>query len=331
MTKATEVYRELLSSTPNAAGRGYRVFGGPDGVSAVAFIDGPSKQPGLELRFGTRTIPRDFQLPLMRGALTSRSFEKTGAEPVTSFEIMAAGREHAEVFTELASRLIVDCCAAQSAGTALQTVLHRLSAWVRFFSARGPEGLSRTAELGLVGELLCLKAVAKHRGLAVAAIAWQGPSGGPHDFVFERGGVEAKLTTSSTPETIHISSTRQLDESVLDYLLLFVVLAQEVPEGTSLAGLVAELRLELSGLDETARSHFEDQLVASGCTDGDLEKARRALHIHRSEFLRVGGDFPRILPRELRTGVGSVRYDVSWAAIAPYRLEADQVETFLNG
>ncbi len=331
MTEATEVFRELLSSMPDAAGRGYRAFGGPDGMTAVAFIDGATKRPGLELKFRTKSIPRDFQIPLMRGALVSRSLQPSGADAVTSFEIMAAGSEHAEVFTELASRLIADCCAAQSSGVALQTVSRRLSAWVRFFSTRGPDGLSRTAELGLVGELLCLKAIAPHTGLPAAVLAWQGPSGGPHDFVLHGGGVEAKLTTSSAPEVIHISSVRQLDESVLDFLLLFVVLAQEVPEGVSLSRLVAELRQELSGRDPAARSHFEDQLVSAGCTDSDLQKACRALHFHRQEFLRVGGDFPRILPGEIRTGVGSVRYDISWGVIAPYRLEGDQLETLLNG
>jgi hypothetical protein len=260
----------------------------------------------------------------MRGADVSSSQDRETA--TVTFDVVAHDASFSSVFIELASALLEDARRATNAREALTIILRRLHVWARFFAARG-DGFSRAAELGLIGELLCLQALRSVVGLSRAAEAWVGPTGAPHDFLGGSGAVEVKLSTSAAPERFRITSARQLDDTPMPVLFLYATLAQEAPGGpVSLATLVRELRAALEADAPSVLARFEDNLVNAGYISTDEEDAHRIrLVVHQSALLRVSGEFPRIRPAELRPGVDAVSYEVPWSAIAPYRVPLETV------
>ncbi len=226
-----------------------------------------------------------------------------------------------DVFVELAAQLIEAVSSEPTPETGLLRLSRSMSAWARFFSARGTDGLSRSEELGLIGELLCLEMLGTYIGLQAAVEAWSGPAGAPHDFQGPWGAVEAKLTTSASPERFRITSERQLDETSVNALFLYSVVAQEAASApTSLAGLVDLLRERIDRSAPASRARFDECLTEVGYADADRSRYHIRLSIHHAALLRVHEDFPRIRHDELRSGVFAVTYEIPWASVAPYRV-----------
>lgn len=333
MTDVEAVFAELRATTPHAYGRAYRTFGGPEDLNIRAYVDGISRLPGIAFKVPANLWIDGWELPSMKGVqIVARRHEETQSVPSeVDFELRAADESFSVVFIELASRLIVDATHELTGEASLRAIESRVSLWLRFFNARGSAALSRSAQLGLIGELLCFLRLLKFLGVYECVSSWTGPQGTTHDFQNARGAVEVKLTTSSSPERVRITSERQLDESVIPWLSLFVVRAQEVAAGTTgLPSLVDEVRREVRSASQTALTSLEERLLTAGYLDGDRDAYDVRLTIRSIDFFRVSGDFPRIRPSEIRTGVFDVAYTIPWASIEPYRISDTQVQEALS-
>ncbi|MCC6929813.1 MAG: PD-(D/E)XK motif protein [Gemmatimonadaceae bacterium] len=331
MSATSTVYEELRSSAPLSPGIAYRAFYGPPNLGIRAFVDGETRIPGFALRTTRSCVPHGMSLPKVRGieiAATHGSGEGMHAEVI--YEIRASAKVFADVFVELAAKLLDDCIVAPTAPMALLEVSRRVAAWARFFDARGDEGLGRSGQLGLIGELLCIERLSSLAGAESALRAWTGPSGTPHDFQTDQGAVEAKLSTSSAPERFRITSERQLDESVVPWLGLFAVTAQEVRAGgEGLEAVVDRVRRLVQSEAPGSLSLLEQGLIDSGYSDSDRVRYAVRIKVRETEFLHVRDDFPRIRPSELRANVFSVSYDISWGAIVQYQTPDADVRRFL--
>lgn len=322
MNDPEAVFEALLVSTPTKEGRAYRAFYGPIGLDIKAFVDGLSRLPGVSFTLAKADVPHRMQLPKLQGAtVTLVHSNGDSRSPSITFELIAHSAAFKAVFVELSARLIRDVCGERSASLGILAVARRLSIWARFFDARENNGLSRSRQLGLLGELICLQRLSRILALHDAVSAWTGPNGSAHDFQSPCGAVEAKLTTSSAPERVRISSERQLDDSLVPWLGLFVVLAQETASGdTGVPHCVDEIRIALSTTAPTTSSLFEERLLAAGYIDSDRAEYSIRVVVRSAEFVRVHEDFPRVRSAELRPGVFSVSYEIPWSGIAPYRV-----------
>lgn len=323
MSSPKEIYGELLQVAPKVSGRAYRAFHGPNGLHVRAFVDGVTRLPGLALRMNRDRVPTGMSLPNIRGAKTAITQIDAGEQAKdVLYEFVASERAFAPVFVELASRLVADAVVAPSTEEALICVTRRLASWARFFDARGTEGLGRSAQLGLIGELLCLEQLGTMFGFDTAVKAWTGPTGATHDFQTRNGCIEVKLSTASSPERFRITSERQLDDSVVPWLGVFAIVAQETRSGdTGIPVLVSRIRELIESNSPAARALFEERLLETGYSDADLEIYDVRITIKIMEIVEVTAEFPRITPSELRPGVFSVSYDIPWTAVAPYRIE----------
>jgi hypothetical protein len=328
VTSPGEIYAQLFSGAPNESGRAFRAFPCATGLQVRVFVDGLSRLPGLSLRLARSDVPQGLALPKIRGAdLTVIGDSEQGRSAEATFQLVAAGERYRDVFVELADSLIDEVCSEATPAGAVLHLARRLATWARFFDARGEEALGRSAQLGLIGELLCLLALEPTLGLQRAVSAWTGPSGTPHDFQTGGGSVEVKLTTSATPERFRVTSERQLDESQVPLLLVFAVRAMESASGpVCLNSLVDEVRGRIVRVAPTAAFEFEDRLLAAGYVDSDRDEYTIRLAVGHQDLLRVEGEFPRIRTGELRTGVFCVSYDVAWASLLPYRVDATEAE-----
>lgn len=302
MTSPEAVYAgRFLIGTPAEAARGYRDFPGPTSLGVRAFVDGETRLPGLSLRTIRDLVPSGMQIPKIKGAasvILHGGGENRSADVV--YEFAAAEHAYVDVFVELASRLISEAIAEQTATAALLRISSRVASWARFFDARGTEGLGREAQLGLLGELLCLERLGTLINFGWAVEAWTGPEGTPHDFQAKGGAIEVKLAQSGSPERFHISSERQLDETVVPWLGLYAITAQEAVAGTeNLCDVVDRLRLRIKDSAPAVLGAFEERLLQAGFSDADRSRYTGRVTTRDAEFLHVTAEFPRVRPSSL--------------------------------
>jgi hypothetical protein len=158
-----------------------------------------------------------------------------------------------DVFSALAQDLDSRLALATTVEEAAAELFCRLRLWQQFLKA-WRDGMSLEARRGLWGELYFLHArLLPALGAAEAVTGWKAGTAAHQDFQFPHAAVEVKTTSAKQPQSVRITSERQLDETGVGSLFLAVVVVDErevIPvagtPGQSLSALVAALRVELS-------------------------------------------------------------------------------------
>ena len=121
--------------------------------------------------------------------------------------------------------------------------------------------MSADKEIGLLGELLFLRALIRSRGLDPSLQSWIGPDGGVHDF--EIDGVSFEVKTTRSPERKHhIANEHQLEQT-LDAELRLVSIQMVKASGADCWGLPA-LVAELEELGTTDAETLRRKLTGAG-------------------------------------------------------------------
>ena len=259
----------------------------------------------------------------------------------------------ADVFTALAEDVAPRVAAASGAKQAAAELLGRLRRWQQFLTA-SRDGLSVEAQRGLWGELHVLRAhLLPALGAAATVAGWKASAAAHQDFQFSGGAVEVKTTAAKQPQSVRITSERQLDDTGVGVLFLHVVVVDErevessslgnealtesasarggtrrenqslltsaaTRMGTSLPALIADTRYELSS-DLIALAAFNDRLLDRGWLDAHANRYEgRRWTVRREHTFRVAHGFPRLMKADLPSGVGDVNYAVSLAVCAPF-------------
>lgn len=233
----------------------------------------------------------------------------------------------ADVFTALAEDVAPRVAEAADDAAAVLQLFARLEKW-QLFLAAGRDGLGTEEQRGLFGELYVLAHVlAPQFGPRVAIESWKAPAATHQDFQFGRGAVEVKTTAAKQPQTVRITSERQLDDTGVGVLLLHVLIVddREVPAnaavaGQTLADMVAAVRT-LAGTDAFARAQLDDRLLRVGWLDAHVDRyQRRRLTLRSEHSYRVREGFPRLIESALPVGIGSVEYGLDLAVCGPFEV-----------
>jgi hypothetical protein len=258
------------------------------------------------------------------------------------FSVAIAGVSHlgvrltdatnADVFTALAEDIAPRIAAAASEKAAGLALLDRLRRWQKFLAARSVD-FSVERQRGLYGELHVLRRwIVPAFGATTSIACWRAPQASHQDFQLSGGAIEVKTTTAKQPQTVRITSERQLDDTGIRALYLVVVVLDEreiegapAEVGETLPGMVADLRRQLA-IERLSREAFDDRLLDLGYLDADaphFESRRFAL---RTEHIfHVRQNFPRILESALAPGVGDVSYALSLAACGSFAVSASSM------
>ena len=231
----------------------------------------------------------------------------------------------ADVFTALAEDVAPRVASASGAKQAAAELLGRLRQWQQFLTA-AREAMSIEAQRGLWGELHVLRThLLPALGAAATVSGWKASAAAHQDFQFTGGAVEVKTTAAKQPQSVRITSERQLDDTGVGALFLHVVVVdeREVPAGGSVPGqslpaLIADIRAQLS-TDLIALGSFNDRLLDRGWLDthaSRYEVRRWTVRSERNYQVRRG--FPRLVEVDLPAGVGDVNFAVSLAACEPF-------------
>lgn len=215
-----------------------------------------------------------------------------------------------DIFLVVSSDILAKILEVHDERQAVAVLRQRLSHWKRFMQASAPDGLPKSEQIGLFGELLVLRSMLVLSNYNDAALAsWQGPHGANQDFIHRYRAIEVKTTASNEPTRVSISNERQLDSHGLSLLVLCHICVDErVQAGMSLPLLVDEITATLATHQVPS---FQDSLLEAGYHDSQRHLYHDRGFIERSRsYYKVSGDFPRITPSDLRVGVSEVRYHI---------------------
>ncbi len=298
------------------------------GIPLLVAVEVPTRRRALLLTLRSSSLPSSRDWPQCRG------LEVFGVaiEGVPHLGVRLVDTNFADVFAALAEDVAPRVSAAPDERAAAAALLERLKRWQKFLTARATD-FSVSRQRGLFGELHVLERwLLPAFGSATAITCWRAPLATHQDFQFPNGAIEVKTTTEKQPQSVRVTSERQLDDTGIRTLFLFVVVLDEritdVPgptDGQSLPEIIASLRRTL---DPTplARLEFDDRLLEAGYLDADAPRFEGRRYSLRSEHpYRVREGFPRILERDLATGIGDVSYDLSLAACAPFFVPSDDM------
>jgi len=157
-----------------------------------------------------------------------------------------------DVFAALAEDLASRIEQATLGGASVVVVFFgQLRRWQRFL-AIARDGLDPASQRGLWGELHFLKTGLMPRVGAAAVAGWKGPDGAHQDFQFAGAWIEVKTTLAKQPQSVHIASERQLDDTRASALFLHVLALEAHESGpATLPAAVADLRAALAAWPTT--------------------------------------------------------------------------------
>ena len=226
--------------------------------------------------------------------------------------ILLLNKQHKDIFSTLCEDLIFGVSEVTTEQTLVEKILERLAKWQSLFEKVGKHGLSDESQRGLYGEIYFLRFLLNNiTDKNYCLKSWLGPEKSIQDFQYSNWAVEVKTTHGNNHQKIHITSERQLDDSIIEKIFLFhLSLDVRVGNGESLNILIDEVS-ELLNENTMASNLFKLKLLESGYYD--IHKPlydERGYTIRQENLYRVSGNFPRIMENQIPIGVGDVRYSI---------------------
>lgn len=236
--------------------------------------------------------------------------------------ILLLQRQHKDIFSTLCEDLIFGVSDIFIEQTLVEKLLERLVKWQSLFEKVGKQGLSDEAQRGLYGEIYFLRFFLSNTlDKNYCLKSWLGPEKSIQDFQYSNWAVEVKTTHGNNHQKIHITSERQLDDSIIEKIFLFhLSLDVRVGNGESLNTLIDEVS-EILNNNTIASNLFKLKLLESGYYD--IHKPlydERGYTIRQENLYLVSGNFPRITENQIPIGVGDVRYSIVLSESEEWRI-----------
>lgn len=235
--------------------------------------------------------------------------------------------EHEEIFATLCEDLISAIAAIKDEKIVVRELLNRFEKWTLLFEKALMNGLSPEEQRGLFGELYFLKKwILSSSDHSKCVQSWVGPEKAIRDFQLSDWALEIKATHGNNHQKIHISSERQLDTANLSKLfLLHVSLEAQQQNGDTLNTLADEL-IALLNTDIPAQSQFKTKLLHAGYFNHHRPLYENTgYQIRQHCYYQVSNNFPRIEEKDVRKGVGDVKYSIILSEYIDYIISESSV------
>lgn len=292
-------------------------------------VQKPANLRSLRVQFQSAAIPVLLELPRFHGL----EVQQQSVSHHVIVTLQPASPAFSSVFTSLAEDITRHIGQLHDEGEAATSFFVRLLQWQRLLERGRAAGLTDEEQRGLYGELWFLREkVLPALSPTQSFASWAGPERAAKDFQFPGSAVEVKTTTARQHQHIQIASEKQLDDTGLNALFLcHLSLEASYGNGETLPQIVASVR-EASAVDGTAAQLFEARLFEAGYLDihGGLYNSVGYL-LRAASIYRVQDGFPKIVERDLRLGVGDVRYSISAAECQHYSASAEELRSAMQG
>lgn len=237
-----------------------------------------------------------------------------------------------DVFACLCDNLIEAIQKVKTEKLAVKEVINRLDKWKALFEVGVSKGLTIAEQQGLYGELVFLHKLLKQQSLSSVEVlkTWVGPDKAMRDFQGNIWGVEVKTNSTDNANQIVINGKRQLDETLLNRLYLYV-LSLEVSKmnGQTLNQKIDELR-NLFFSDRIALNDFNMKLIEAGYYDCQSHFYDDRCYKQRTEKIYIiQGNFPRIIEQDLKPGINDISYSINISSCDDYLVSDKELFSYI--
>lgn len=241
--------------------------------------------------------------------------------------ILLLNAQHKDIFSTLCQDLVCGVSEIIDENILIDKLVERLIKWQSLFEKLGPQGLSDDAQRGLFGELIFLRKYLSNSSDIVKCInTWMGPEKAIQDFQYSNWAVEVKTTHGKNHQKIHVSSERQLDDSIIPNIFLFHLSLDIRMEYGETLNIIIEDIFNILYENSLATNLFKLKLIESGYFDIHKKLYEDIGYTIRQENIySVIGDFPRITEKQIPNGVGDVKYSIILTESESWRINENNL------
>lgn len=236
-----------------------------------------------------------------------------------------------DIFIAFIENILDEIVRCATEAEALNKVYDVILRWKKLFDKAASAVMTLEQQKGLFGELLLLDTlIFENYEPKEVLSSWCGPMHGDKDFIFGSVGIEVKLTSSKYP-SIKITNERQLENTALEKLYLFLYIVEEVRKnGITLPELANVIRIKLSFNAEMLKI-FEERLALSGFLIDEEEHYTQQYFLKALNKYEVNHNFPRIISSNLDQGIYNVSYRIELSACEPQKIISETISELING
>lgn len=322
MSQVSDAWLALRAERRREAGWHLRRVHAEASCELSAGIQQPGGAPLLVLELPAADVPPDIVLPQSRGFSVEPRLTGGSSSGTVRYALILSDPAYEAVFDILCTDVAALAAVPARRGEALRSWVRQLHVWQDFMARHGPGGMTEEEVIGLIGELLIIRDHLQPL-MSIRAVldTWAGPDTQPNDFGLPGGFLEVKATTRQAPAVIPISNAEQLDDRRGTIVLAHVHLRPD-PGGVKLPELAGAVRTVVREEAPDRVARFEGQLRDAGYLEAQAGLYDRSYALDHVDFYRVSGEFPRLTPADLRTGIDSCRYTIRVSACAPFAVTA---------
>ena len=245
--------------------------------------------------------------------------------------LMQLPQSESYIFEIVAEDLRSELARASKAADSLSIIYAVLAKWKDFFQSDKDLLMSPERQQGLYGELLFLEECMEDLGES-AISHWAGSNDETHDFYIASNAVEVKTTCTQAPYSAHISSEYQLDNSDIPgkLFLRFYAFRKSQSTGEKLPEIVARIRRYLLASQNDLQL-FNSKIQKYGYYDKAAEHYTTGYFVRDHYYFVVGEGFPRIVKKDIPTGVADLSYAVAVSQCMPFAQERASIFIMLKG
>lgn len=292
----------------------------------------PDNKRAFALEVNSTLMDDLEELPVFKGLDIVKRDAISDKPDRASLFVILKGSRFADLFSILIEDIATELLAIRDEQQALSLTVTRLVEWQQFAQQGDKDGLSEEAQRGLYGELyLLLHHLLPNMGPR-GVMSWKGFSANQQDFYIGKTALEVKTAIAKQHQKLSISSERQLDGAFFDKLYLYHLSMDEVQQSShTLPAIVQDIQHLLKS-DPQASQYFDDGLYEAGYLDEHAKMYKLAGYEIREENLfTVEGEFPRIVEKDLRLGVGDVKYSINVAECKHFKTELSVIAEVAKG
>jgi len=270
----------------------------------------PEKVKSIAFRISTKSIDISSLSDLKD--ITSEIIPDETDKDKSLILICLADNSLSSIFAVLCEDLFQTVSAIEQELVLIQALQNRFIQWKELFIMAKGSGLTLEKKIGLYGELYLLKKLLLQTGLLSEILSiWTGPETGIRDFEKDNCAIEVKTTHTHNHQKIRISSERQLDTALLQYLFLFHLSVEKRNSDENTLNTIVEEIYSILGHNKLLGNILKRKLISAGYFDHHQPIYQNMSFLVREEdFYKIEGSFPRIEEKGLMKGVGDVKYSI---------------------
>ena len=235
--------------------------------------------------------------------------------------LVLVNKEDWQIFYTLCNDLISITDNYQEDTAMINAVEVRLKRWQQLLKQDRKTILDLYRQMGLFGELLCLRDIIIPKyGAEQAIISWVGADFDKQDFLLDDAVLEVKSHKTSKGQIVYISSLKQLISEKTPLFLVTYSLTQ-TNNGESIEDIVESIKMHLQNQSNEIKNLFEDKLAEYGYISNLNSDLLYKFIVDKNKVFNTSGDFPKILPNYIKHGITEVKYSIDLLECESYEMD----------